>query len=124
MNTNLVGMAAAMLACLTATAQQPLDAPQKNAAASAAPAEAPSEDQPSPAQALRAAMAAADRLQDAAGDEAHRLHRTRNGNPDYHCRRAAPPLPSSPTRGEEAHRATVIAGRRRAFRHHQDRLSG
>ena len=69
MNTNLVGMAAAMLACLTATAQQPLDAPQKNAAASAAPAEAPSEDQPSPEQALRAAMEAAERLEDAEGDE-------------------------------------------------------
>ena len=69
MNTNLVGMATAMLACLTATAEQPLDALQKDAAASTTTAEAPPEDQPSAEQALRAAMEAAERLEDADGNE-------------------------------------------------------
>ncbi len=52
------------------------------------------------------------------GDDDHRLHGNRNGNPDHHCRRAARPRtgaclraappPILPTRGEEAHRATVL----------------
>ncbi len=69
MNMNLVGMAIALLACLTATAQQPPNAPQKDTAASTAPAEAPPEDQLSAEQALRAAMKAAEMLEDAEGDE-------------------------------------------------------
>lgn len=65
MKSNLAGMAIAMLVCLTATAQQPPNAPQKDAA----PTEALSEDQPSAEQALRAAIEAAERLEDAEGDE-------------------------------------------------------
>lgn len=69
MNMNLVGMAIALLACLTATAQQPPSAPQKDTAAPTAPAEAPPEDQPSAEQALRAAIEAAEMLEDAEGNE-------------------------------------------------------
>ena len=70
MNTNRVGLAIAMLACLTATAQQPSKAPQKDAAASTVPAEVPPEDQLTADQALQAAMKAAEMLEDAEGDEA------------------------------------------------------
>ena len=69
-NTNLVGMAIALLACRTATAQQAPNATQKDTAARNVPAEAPPEDQPNAEQALRAAMEAAEMLEDAEGDEA------------------------------------------------------
>lgn len=69
MTTNLVGMATAMLVCLTATAQQPPDALQKDTAAPTTPAEAPPEDQPSAEEALRASIEAAEMLEDADGDE-------------------------------------------------------
>ncbi|MCH8146968.1 MAG: hypothetical protein IH987_03115 [Planctomycetes bacterium] len=62
----LVGTATAMFACLTATAQQPPNAPQKD---TAAPVEATTEDQPSAEEALRLSIDAAERLEDAGGDE-------------------------------------------------------